>query len=111
MHIGHLLFQTQGRISRRVWWLSQLVLLAISLLTTYLWQNYGFHDAVYGFISALLMFWIRININIKRVHDHGKSGWWILVYEIPVVGWAWGLVELGLMKGHPGENAHGAPAS
>jgi len=66
-------------------------------------------------------------VGIKRLHDRGKSGaWLLLMYLVPVVfyvspvmtavaGWAmliWPLVELGLFSGTPGPNKYGpAPAS
>lgn len=108
LHIGHLLFKTNGRIDRATWWISQITLLFLTAITTWIWNQYGFHDAIYGMVGTVLMFWIRININIKRLHDHGKSGWWILFYEIPVIGTVWGIIVLGCLKGSDEENQHGA---
>jgi len=31
-------------------------------------------------------------VGIRRMHDIGKSGWWILVNLIPCVGWIWWIV-------------------
>lgn len=35
-----------------------------------------------------------LTICIRRLHDIGKYGWWVLVVLIPVVGWIWLLVLL-----------------
>ena len=31
-------------------------------------------------------------IGIRRLHDIGKSGWWILIGLVPIVGWIWLIV-------------------
>ena len=112
MHIGHLLFMTHGRISRKTWWFSQVILLVFAAGTTYLYKEFGWHDAVYGAALTVLMFWFRVNINVKRLHDHGHSGAslfirWFLS-EVPLVGWVYGLIVFGFLKGQDGENQHGA---
>lgn len=33
-----------------------------------------------------------IAISIRRMHDIGKSGWWILISLIPIIGTIWYLV-------------------
>jgi uncharacterized membrane protein YhaH (DUF805 family) len=55
----------------------------------------------------LLSFYIGITTSVRRYHDRGKSGWWVLVGLIPVVGAVWQLVELGFFSGTPGDNAYG----
>ena len=109
MKIAHLLFHTHGRISRKIWWISNIAIWCASLTTTYVFAKYGFHDALIGFILTVMLFWFRINLNIKRMHDHGKSGWWILFAEIPIVGWLYGLIVFGFMKGSEEANEHGEP--
>jgi hypothetical protein len=44
---------------------------------------------------------------VKRLHDHDKSGWWMLVYFIPIIGAIWQMIECGLMAGTMGENDFG----
>ena len=128
MHFGHLLFKTNGRIGRGVWWLTQIGLLVFLGLSAWLWHQFGFHDAIFGFIGTVLMFWIRVSINVKRLHDVGLSGWWLVLFEsfpilgvfafgvgvpylisglIGVLGYATGFVILGFMRGSKDENKHG----
>ena len=43
------------------------------------------------------LFWLAnilpgIAVSIRRMHDIGKSGWWILISLIPVIGTIWYLV-------------------
>ena len=48
--------------------------------------------------------WSGLCISIKRCHDRDKSGWWLLIQLIPVVGPLWCLVELGFLPGTSGPN-------
>ena len=48
-------------------------------------------------------------VYIKRWHDRDKSGWWMLIVLIPLVGLIWFLVELGFLPGTPGPNRFGPP--
>jgi uncharacterized membrane protein YhaH (DUF805 family) len=45
----------------------------------------------------------------KRLHDRGKSGWWIVFAAVPIIGWIWAVIDLGLRFGDPGRNRYGLP--
>ena len=62
---------------------------------------------IIGPILSLLTAWAIMAIAIKRVHDRGQSGWWLLLTLIPGVGFIWWLVNLGLLEGEEGLNRHG----
>src|SRR3546814_14546367 len=55
----------------------------------------------------LAILWPGIVIAIKRWHDRDKSGWWILIVLIPIVGPIWALVENGFLAGTAGPNRFG----
>jgi len=38
-------------------------------------------------ILALALFIPSIAVGVRRFHDIGKSGWWLLIGIIPIVGW------------------------
>lgn len=107
LNLGNLFFSFHGRISRKVWWLSQIGLWVFSCITLLIYHRFGFHDAIFGGIATLTLFVIRLMLNIKRLHDRGKSAWWVLLLEIPVVGWIWGFIELGCLSGDENENKYG----
>ena len=46
--------------------------------------------------------------SVRRVHDFGKPGKYVLLYMIPLVGWLWAF-ELYIRKGDDGPNAYGDP--
>ena len=60
-------------------------------------------------ILQIAIFYLWLAACAKRYHDLDKSGWWVLVSFIPIVGAIWILIELGLKKGTPGHNRYGPP--
>lgn len=48
-----------------------------------------------------------IAVIVRRLHDISKSGWWILISLIPIVGGIW-LIVLLATKGDAGTNNYGA---
>jgi uncharacterized membrane protein YhaH (DUF805 family) len=45
-------------------------------------------------------------VGIRRLHDVGKSGWWLLISLIPLIGAIWILILL-CTDSNPGENGFG----
>ena len=56
---------------------------------------------------ALAILYPSLAVAAKRFHDRDKSGWWILILFIPIIGFIWYLVELGFLPGTPGPNRFG----
>ena len=56
---------------------------------------------------TLISLWVSIATDVKRYHDRDKTGWWVLVVLIPVVGFVWLLVECGFLRGTTGPNRYG----
>jgi uncharacterized membrane protein YhaH (DUF805 family) len=56
---------------------------------------------------AAALFWVHLALQVKRWHDRDKSGVWVLINLIPVIGWVWALIECGFLDGTPGPNAYG----
>jgi uncharacterized membrane protein YhaH (DUF805 family) len=58
-------------------------------------------------LGAIPAGWIYLAGSIKRAHDRGKSGWWILITLIPIAGFIWWLIVLGIFEGQKGPNKYG----
>ena len=58
-------------------------------------------------VALGLWFWTTLATQVKRWHDRGKSGVWMFVGFIPVIGPLWTLVELMFLDGEPGPNKFG----
>jgi uncharacterized membrane protein YhaH (DUF805 family) len=111
MDVVALLFSLQGRIARASYWLGVCVSMALSALQYFISPPFGeVHDltlALIAFAISLLNLWICICLMVKRYHDRGKSGWWFFFALIPIVGWIWSFIELGLLRGDEGSNDYG----
>ncbi|MDK1017721.1 MAG: DUF805 domain-containing protein, partial [Actinomycetota bacterium] len=43
----------------------------------------------------------------KRWHDRDKSGWWMLIAFVPIIGGLWAFIETGLLQGTESDNQYG----
>ncbi|MFD1341558.1 DUF805 domain-containing protein [Litorisediminicola beolgyonensis] len=59
-----------------------------------------------SFLVALALILPNIAIGARRLHDTGRSGWWLLLCLIPVIG-TLVLIWFYIQKGEPGPNAYG----
>jgi uncharacterized membrane protein YhaH (DUF805 family) len=57
-------------------------------------------------IFWLISIYSVIVINIKRIHDRNRIGWFLLLGLIPFVN-IWVMIELGFLKGSEGSNDYG----
>lgn len=62
------------------------------------------HGLVYFLAFAALLL-PAVAVGVRRMHDIGKSGWWMLLGLIPVVGLV--LLYFAAQPGQPGANAYG----
>ena len=106
-----------GRVNRKQWWLwLVLPVFVISLILAFLDMATGHFDPEMGIgplsaIFVLLALIPAVFVYIKRFHDRDKSGWWVLIGLIPIIGPIWLLVELGFLKGTAGPNRFGPPVT
>lgn len=116
-----LLFSFQGRINRARFWLIHVgmwvvmpvafgVLLGGAALSGDPEAAMRSAGTVPGLILAAVYFvlvWIGLAAGVKRWHDRNKSGWWILIGLVPVIGGLWYLIECGFLRGTVGPNIYG----
>jgi uncharacterized membrane protein YhaH (DUF805 family) len=67
-----LLLSPQGRITRAPFWFGIMVVIAASLALNLI-------SGPAGRLLGLLLLWPQICINVKRLHDMGRTGWLLLV--------------------------------
>jgi uncharacterized membrane protein YhaH (DUF805 family) len=63
----------------------------------------------YGYIYLAYSVFIilpALAVWVRRLHDVGKSGWFLLIAIIPIIGGIW-LLVLALKDSQPGENQYG----
>lgn len=104
----HIFLSVKGRVSRRTFWLyGVLALLGLGLLCTALLGIAGVEQGRIEIIVNLLLVWPAIAVSAKRWQDRNRSPWWVLITLIPVIGWAWALIDNGFVRGTAGPNRFG----
>ncbi len=107
--MAQILFAFDGRVPRRVFWLyGVLGPLLVSVIVEMLLGVVGVTDRRAEAVTTLLLVWPCTAVSVKRWHDRDHSGWWVLVYLLPLVGVVWTLVSNGLRRGTVGANRFGA---
>ena len=107
MTLSQTLFSFSGRINRAKWWLARLLVFVATFFIYLIAANLGDGAFVIVLLVAILSFWVHLAINFKRWHDRDKSGWWVLIELIPLIGTIWVFIELGCLKGTYGKNRFG----
>ena len=95
-----------GRANRPEYWWFTLINFIITVVLDVVLR--GAAGQAIGGIYGLAVLLPSIGVAIRRLHDTNRTGWWILVGLIPIVGWVWIIVLLAL-AGDPGPNRYGSP--
>lgn len=104
-------FSFRGRIGRRTWWFTQfLILIALGLAIMLADRVFTgvIADAVILTLPVPLFYWVLIATQVKRLHDRGKSAWWLLFAFVPVIGTIWFIIQTAILRGTIGANEFGA---
>lgn len=102
------LLSFDGRVSRGDYWLRFIlpfcaISMALGILTMILGDLFAIIQSLF-FLSGL---WPALAIGVKRWHDRGKSGWWMLVVLVPIIGSIYAFIECGCLRGVPEANRFG----
>jgi len=105
-------FSFKGRVPRKVFWIYGVLGVMIGALIP-IGVIIGLSTVVGEWILILLLpvyvviVWASLAVQIKRWHDRDKSGWWVLIGLIPLIGAIWQIVETGFLEGTQGDNQFG----
>ncbi len=112
LSIKEIYLSFEGRIPRKVYWLyGVLGLLIVTMVAVGvvigLSSVLGEWLLVLNIPIYIMLIWASLAIQVKRWHDRDKSGWWVLIGLIPIVGPIWQLIECGFLEGSAGNNKFG----
>ena len=102
-----------GRARRKEYWMfclvSILVSLAIGFASGFVGGMLGLSESVItmlalGYTLAVLI--PSLAVAVRRLHDTGRSGWWLLIVLVPLVG-AIVLLVFSVQDSEPGANSYG----
>jgi uncharacterized membrane protein YhaH (DUF805 family) len=94
-----------GRARRMEYWMFFLFNFIISFAIGFLESIIG-SPMILSTIYSLAVFVPGLAVTVRRLHDTGKSGWWILIAFVPFVGWLILLIFM-FIDGTPGANQYG----
>jgi uncharacterized membrane protein YhaH (DUF805 family) len=106
-------FEISGRSSRSEFWMFVLVyfiiqIIAVVIDVSVLGQPFGESPGIVSSVVTLVHFIPSITAGIRRLHDTDRSGWWILIIFVPLIGIVW-LIVLYCFEGTRGSNNYGPP--
>lgn len=102
----------EGRSRRKEYWYFVLFNIIFSLFAFWLDTALGLFNEEYftgpiQSLYALAVFIPGLAVAVRRLHDVGKSGWFLLISLIPLIGAIW-LLVLFATESDNGENKYGS---
>ncbi|MBB3111176.1 uncharacterized membrane protein YhaH (DUF805 family) [Paenibacillus phyllosphaerae] len=95
-----------GRARRKEFWMFYLVNIIISILIGVAEAILGIESSLLSGLYGLFILLPSLALGARRLHDIGKSGWWLLIGLIPLIG---GIVlfVFSIMEGDDDTNKYG----
>lgn len=100
-----------GRARRKEYWFFVLFNIIISIVLVFIDVAAGLYNQESGLgmlsgIYSLAVIIPGLAVTVRRLHDTDKTGWWVLIALIPLIG-AIVLLVFMLLDSQPGENKYG----
>jgi len=95
----------KGRARRKEYWMYYLVYIILAFLVGFIDGFLGLYPILSSIFSLALLI-PSIAVAVRRLHDTGKSGWWLLISLVPLLG-ALYLLYLMIKDSQPDTNAWG----
>jgi uncharacterized membrane protein YhaH (DUF805 family) len=95
-----------GRASRPAFWWWVLFVILVSVAANII--DFAIGIPVFTTLVGLGLLLPNLSVSIRRLHDTNRSGWWILIWLIPLIGLIV-LLVFYLQQGDAGENRFGPP--
>ncbi len=99
----------KGRANRKEFWYFMAIMIAINIAFSILTSALGgvaFLKWTILVIQALITLALlvpSIAVGVRRMHDIGKGGGWVLINMVPIIGSIWFLI-LTIKESEPGTN-------
>lgn len=101
-------FSTKNRLNRKRYLIRAVELWAVTFVISFVAAIVLPESLLSVFVTffGLVTTGSSISLGVRRCHDVGKSGWWMLLIVVPVVNFFWGLY-LFFQAGEIGDNEYG----
>jgi uncharacterized membrane protein YhaH (DUF805 family) len=78
----------KGRACRSEWWFFYLFFVIVMLIADVIDKAIlGSDIGIVGLIWALATLLPMLSVMARRLHDLSRTGWWILLIFVPIIGW------------------------
>lgn len=94
-----------GRARRKEYWMFTLVNLIIMIALALIDGALG-SEGIIGLVYSLAVLIPSIAVAVRRLHDTGRSGWWLLLAFVPIAGLV--VIVFFIFAGDEQENDYGA---
>ncbi len=98
-----------GRARRKEYWMFVLFYLIFTIVLSVIDSILGIGEEGGGLLSGLFVLAMLIPslaVTFRRLHDTDRSGWWLLIGFVPLIGSIVILVFM-IQDSQPGENRYG----
>ena len=102
-----------GRAVRKEYWMFQLIKTIIFAVVGILMVllTSALHSIGFVFLGILVVYFLAIIIpslavSFRRLHDTGRSAWWLLIGLVPYIG-SLVILVFTVLDSQPGDNAYG----
>lgn len=75
----------QGRAQRKEYWMFVLFNFIVSIVLAILESILNISSVLTGLYSLAVLL-PSLAVGVRRLHDTGRSGWWLLISLIPLIG-------------------------
>jgi uncharacterized membrane protein YhaH (DUF805 family) len=94
----------EGRAARKEFWMFVLCNLIVSIAVSIIGSIIDFKMLVN--LYSLAVFLPNLAVAARRLHDTGRSAWWLLLCFVPIIGWI-ALIVFYVLDGQAGDNEYG----
>ncbi len=75
----------EGRARRKEYWMFVLFSVIVSIVLSILEAVLNLSSVLTGLYSLAVLL-PSLAVGVRRLHDTGRSGWWLLISLIPLIG-------------------------
>ena len=95
-----------GRAARPEYWWFLLINVIIAAVLNLVFSAIGGRSNIVSDLYSLAVLLPSLGVAIRRLHDTNRTGWWVLLSFIPIIGWIVLIVFLATAS-DPGPNNYG----
>ncbi len=75
----------EGRAKRTEFWMFVLINFIVYIVLALIGRILG--TGILGILYSLAVLIPSLAVSARRLHDTNRSGWWLLIGLIPIIGW------------------------